>query len=111
MVRLIKELLFVSIIITTFFIAVKAYAEEERERPTDSRDFNEVKSQMLKVIDAQLTGLKKEKDCIESARDFAGIRACKEAHREEMRKLLPRRPGGERRDGMGPGGPPQLDGR
>ncbi|MDT8317063.1 MAG: hypothetical protein RQ824_03595 [bacterium] len=112
MLKLMKELVLGSAVILTFFIIGEAYAAEEVEQEQGSRDYREVRSEILKNIDARLESLKKHRECVSSTKDQDGLRSCMDSHREEMMKLRPNRPMDGRRGGMrgnregrmGPGG-------
>ena len=93
--------------VTALFAAATVFAQEERERPKEPKAFSEVKTDMLKNIDARLAGLMKHRECVSATKDQEGLKACMDSHRAEMRKMMPMRPGGERRGDRrdGPGGP------
>ncbi len=100
MSKLMKELLFVSLILATFFAVAMANAEEERDRPKERRDFTEVKVEILKNIDARISSLKQHKECVSATKGRDGLKSCMESHREEMRKLRPKRARGGMTGGM-----------
>ncbi len=71
----------------------------------EGRDFEELKAEVLKKIDVRLAGMQKDRKCIEAAKDHDDLKACRKAHRDEMKRMRPGKPRRGRMGGTGPGGP------
>ena len=85
-------------------LAVSAFAADSgRPQNIPAPNFDQRKSDILKMLDERMAGLQEAKHCIEAAKNHDDIRTCREKHRAEM---MEKRGEMKQQRGMGgPGGP------
>jgi hypothetical protein len=85
-------------------LAVSAFAVDSGQPANvPAPNFEQNKTDMLKMLDTRITSLQEAKNCIQAATNHDDIRTCREKHRAEMKDMR----GGmkQQREMGGPGGP------
>ncbi|MCK9418748.1 MAG: hypothetical protein M0R70_05130 [Nitrospirae bacterium] len=85
-------------------LAVSAFAADGGQpQNAPPPNFDQRKSDILKMLDGRMTSLQEAKNCIQAATNHDDIRTCREKHRAEMMEM---RGDMKQQRGMGgPGGP------
>jgi hypothetical protein len=77
----------VAAIVLSLVFAVSAFAIEGSEQLGQTApNFEQMKADHLKKLDDRMTSLKKEKVCVEAAKNQDDLRVCRSAHRADMKE-------------------------
>jgi hypothetical protein len=81
--------------------AISAFATDGvQPQDVPAQNFDQRKSDILKMLDGRITSLQEARNCIEAATNRGDIRTCREKHRAEMMEMR-----GKMRHPRGKGGP------
>jgi len=87
-------------------LAVAAFAADSGQTGNvQGSNFDQKKTDMLKMVDERIASLQEAKNCIQASKNDADIKTCRDKHRAEM---MERR--GEMQNQHGMGGPNGMGG-
>jgi len=83
-----KKTIFASgVLLVATVCAVPVFAADSGLPPMDqTRSFAERQTEILKIIDARAAGIQDERSCVQAARDFDDLKACRDKAMAEMGK-------------------------